>query len=397
MTFCPTTATGWKIRPSTCPAIAGSKPKRCAGARAGAGRRRLRGRLRISRRPDVQPRTHRAGKSDGCRCPWRGHRQLCRGRKAAAARWQGRRLHRARHDHRRTVSTSAPAPCWWRRVPGPTCSWNRRPAEAAAHRLIRSKGIHLLVPQISQRGAHHRGRQRPSLRPALARPHLAGHHRHGIHRRSRHGGGERKRHRRLPRHLPQISARRAGLDARQVEFFYAGSAAAGQRWLQRTVTMSAAAPNWWIMARKAAWTACSRRWAANGPPRAAWRKTSPMRWWRGWERKPRPAPPPTTPLPGGRFDRFEDMVKGLRKPGRAFRPCATWRTCWGRGCPQALKGARLADLVPLGPSGDTPAQIAFAHGPGNGPDPGRHGDAAHVDSASSADPHPAALETVAGP
>jgi glycerol-3-phosphate dehydrogenase len=32
----------------------------------------------------------------------------------------------------------------------------------------------------------------------------------------------------------------------------------------------------------------------------------------------------------------------------------------GARLPQALKGARLADLAPLAPSGDTPAQIAFA-------------------------------------
>ena len=45
--------------------------------------------------------------------------------------------------------------------------------KAAAHKLIRSKGIHLLVPEDQPRGAHHRGRQRPSFRPALARPHFA--------------------------------------------------------------------------------------------------------------------------------------------------------------------------------------------------------------------------------
>jgi glycerol-3-phosphate dehydrogenase len=32
----------------------------------------------------------------------------------------------------------------------------------------------------------------------------------------------------------------------------------------------------------------------------------------------------------------------------------------GARLPEALKGARLTDLVPLGPSGDTPAQVRFA-------------------------------------
>jgi glycerol-3-phosphate dehydrogenase len=33
------------------------------------------------------------------------------------------------------------------------------------------------------------------------------------------------------------------------------------------------------------------RWAENGPPRGRWQKRSRTRWWRSWARKPRPAPP----------------------------------------------------------------------------------------------------------
>ena len=67
-----------------------------------------------------------------------------------------------------------------------------------------------------------------------------------------------------------------------------------------------------------------------------------------------------TPLPGGRFDRFDDMLRGYQKTWPGSPPCATWPICWAPGCPQALKGARIADLVPLNQSGDTQAQIAFA-------------------------------------
>jgi glycerol-3-phosphate dehydrogenase len=68
----------------------------------------------------------------------------------------------------------------------------------------------------------------------------------------------------------------------------------------------------------------------------------------------------TTALPGGRFDRFEGMVKGYVKtwPGIASLP--NMAHMLGARLPQALKGARLTDLTALGQSGDTPAQIAFA-------------------------------------
>ena len=65
-------------------------------------------------------------------------------------------------------------------------------------------------------------------------------------------------------------------------------------------------------------------------------------------------------LPGGRFDRFEDMVKGYVKTWPGISALRNMAHMLGARLPQALKGARLTDLAPLGQSGDTPAQIAFA-------------------------------------
>ena len=67
-----------------------------------------------------------------------------------------------------------------------------------------------------------------------------------------------------------------------------------------------------------------------------------------------------TPLPGGRFDDFEAMVKGFTKtyPGIAtLRPMAHML---GARLPLALKGAKLSDLAQLGESGDTMAQVLLA-------------------------------------
>jgi glycerol-3-phosphate dehydrogenase len=77
-------------------------------------------------------------------------------------------------------------------------------------------------------------------------------------------------------------------------------------------------------------------------------------------KKKAPCTTATTPLPGGRFDRFEDMVRGFQKtyPGIAsLRPMCHML---GARLPLALKGARVTDLAALGESGDTPAQIRLA-------------------------------------
>jgi glycerol-3-phosphate dehydrogenase len=67
-----------------------------------------------------------------------------------------------------------------------------------------------------------------------------------------------------------------------------------------------------------------------------------------------------TALPGGRFDRFDDMLRGYQKTWPGLSAMRHLAHMLGARLPVALKGARLTDLVPLNRSGDTPAQIAFA-------------------------------------
>ncbi len=75
------------------------------------------------------------------------------------------------------------------------------------------------------------------------------------------------------------------------------------------------------------------------------------------------APPCTTastPLPGGRFDDFDGLTRGFQKtyPGiGSMRPMAHML---GARLPLALKGARMTDLVALNQSGDTMAQVLLA-------------------------------------
>jgi glycerol-3-phosphate dehydrogenase len=75
------------------------------------------------------------------------------------------------------------------------------------------------------------------------------------------------------------------------------------------------------------------------------------------------APPCATasiPLPGGRFDDFDQLTRGFQKtyPGiGSMRPMAHML---GARLPLALKGARMTDLVKLNQSGDTMAQVLLA-------------------------------------
>ena len=78
------------------------------------------------------------------------------------------------------------------------------------------------------------------------------------------------------------------------------------------------------------------------------------------EKKAPPCATATTPLPGGRFERFEEMVKGFQKTWPGISSLRNMAHMLGARLPEALKGARLTDLTPFKPSGDTPAQIRFA-------------------------------------
>lgn len=76
--------------------------------------------------------------------------------------------------------------------------------------------------------------------------------------------------------------------------------------------------------------------------------------------KTNPCATATTPLPGGRFDRFDAMTRGYQKTWPGISSLRNMAHMLGARLPAALKGARLADLVALGESGDTLAQVRFA-------------------------------------
>ncbi|MDB5739530.1 MAG: glpD, partial [Alphaproteobacteria bacterium] len=78
------------------------------------------------------------------------------------------------------------------------------------------------------------------------------------------------------------------------------------------------------------------------------------------EKKAPPCATASTPLPGGRFDDFDGLTRGFQKtyPGiGSMRPMAHML---GARLPLALKGARMTDLVKLNQSGDTMAQVLLA-------------------------------------
>jgi glycerol-3-phosphate dehydrogenase len=54
------------------------------------------------------------------------------------------------------------------------------------------------------------------------------------------------------------------------------------------------------------------------------------------------------------------MVRGYEKTWPGISSLRNMAHMLGARMPQVLKGVRLADLTPLGPSGDTAAQVAFA-------------------------------------
>jgi glycerol-3-phosphate dehydrogenase len=68
----------------------------------------------------------------------------------------------------------------------------------------------------------------------------------------------------------------------------------------------------------------------------------------------------TEPLPGGRIDRFEGMVAGMQKTYPGIAALRHMAHLHGARLPLLLRSIRLTDLMPLGPSQDVPAQVTFA-------------------------------------
>ena len=231
--------------------------------------------------------------------------------------------------------------------------------EAAAHKLIRSKGIHVMVPAYQPGSADHRGRHRTSVRPALARPYLARHHRHALYRRSRHRCASAKAISKAssPPSANTCPLRRLARD--KVEFFYAGLrplVSDGSKDSYNVSRRSELVDHGKEGALDGVFSALGGKWTTS---RALAEKITDALAAKLDKKTPRCATA-TTPLPGGRFDRFEEMVKGFQKTWPGISSLRHMAHMLGARLPEALKGARLTDLAKLGASGDTPAQIGFA-------------------------------------
>lgn len=68
----------------------------------------------------------------------------------------------------------------------------------------------------------------------------------------------------------------------------------------------------------------------------------------------------TTPLPGGRFDQFERFVTDAQKANPGVVSIRHLAHMYGSRLALLLKNAGPADLVPMHASGDLPAQVAFS-------------------------------------
>ena len=74
----------------------------------------------------------------------------------------------------------------------------------------------------------------------------------------------------------------------------------------------------------------------------------------------KPCATATTPLPGGRFERWDALMKSFEKDWPGVPGIRHLAHMFGARLPDMLKDAKLSDLEPLGESGDTLAQVVFA-------------------------------------
>lgn len=236
----------------------------------------------------------------------------------------------------------------------------RATGQQAAHRLTRSKGIHLLVPQISraaltiEAGSGHlfalpwRGH---TLLATTDTPFTGDPGKVAVTEKD------------IADFLATFHAflPQAGLTRDRIEFFYAG--------LRPLVSDGANRGDSYNVSRRSelidhgkegaldgVFSALGGKWTTS---RALAEKITDTLVARLGKKAPRCATATTT-LPGGRFDRFEDMVKGYLKTWPGISALRNMAHMLGARLPLALKGARLTDLTRLGSSGDTPAQVAFA-------------------------------------
>jgi glycerol-3-phosphate dehydrogenase len=235
--------------------------------------------------------------------------------------------------------------------------------EQAAHKLIRSKGIHLLVPQISRAALTiEAGNGHLFALPWRGHTLLATTDTEFTGDPSRVAVTEKDIADFLAtfrKYLPQ-----AGLARDRVEFFYAGL-----RPLVSDGSPKKSEKNSYNVSRRSElvdhgkegsldglFSALGGKWTTS---RALAEKITDTLVAR-LALKARPCATTTKPLPGGRFERFDAMLKGFQKTWPGISSLHNMAHMLGARLPQALKGARLADLAALGASGDTPAQVAFA-------------------------------------
>jgi glycerol-3-phosphate dehydrogenase len=230
---------------------------------------------------------------------------------------------------------------------------------SAAHKLVRSKGIHLLVPQISQSAlAIEAGSGHLFALPWRGHTLLATTDTPFTGDPGRVAVEERDIDALLGQFTKYLPA--AGLTRDHVQAFYAG--------LRPLVADGKKGGTYYNVSRRAElvdhagegldgiFSALGGKWTTSRALAETVTDAVAARLGRKTERCTTAA----VPLPGGRFDEFDAMVRGFNKtwPGiSALRPMAHML---GARLPEALKGARLADLMPFGESGDTPAQISFA-------------------------------------
>ena len=234
---------------------------------------------------------------------------------------------------------------------------------SAAHKLIRSKGIHLLVPQIStsaltiEAGNGHlfalpwRGHTLLATTdtPFGGDPSTVGVAESDIEMLLAS----------FRQYLPS-----AGLGVEHVKFFYAGL-----RPLVNDGSPKKGKENSYNVSRRSelvdhgkdeqldgVFSALGGKWTTS----RALAQTITDALVKKLDVKARPCITAITPLPGGRFDRFDDMVRGYQKTWPGISTLRNMAHMLGARLPAALKGAKLTDLVALDKSGDTPAQLRFA-------------------------------------
>ena len=74
----------------------------------------------------------------------------------------------------------------------------------------------------------------------------------------------------------------------------------------------------------------------------------------------KPCATDVTPLPGGQFENFEKLVKQYEKRWRGLTGIRHLTHMFGARLPSLLEDARMEELEPLGESGDTLAQVTHA-------------------------------------